>query len=241
MEVDIGGAARVRMPAAYANKPWEKYETETMKVFAEWCEKNPQARILDVGSSVGLFTLAGLFAHPDNQLTAFDSDLSSLNVLQDFCRLASGRRLTVVRGLITKAGSGWSVEEAAEITRKALAELPKPTPNTPTNYILMQNEDSQGVPQLSLDEMMRNWVIDPRPVFLKIDVEGAEQLVIEGGEKWIQKIRPTILLEVHEKFLPIFGHSLDSLSNVLKKYGYQVHLFATDYQQHWLCKPPSQA
>ena len=126
-------------------------------------------------------------------------------------------------------------------TRKGLADLPKATPNTSTNYILMQNEDSKGVPQYSLDELMRNWAIDPRPVLLKIDVEGAEQMVVEGGEKWIRRVRPTILLEVHEKFLPIFGHSLGSLSNVLKNNGYQAHLFATDYQQHWLCKPHSQA
>lgn len=237
VEVDIGGAARVRMPADYANKHWEKYEPETMKVFVDWCKKNPGARILDVGSSVGLFTLAGLFAHPKNEVVAFDSDLASLNVLKDFCRLAPGNRLAVVRGLVTNAGCGWQLGEAVQKTQHSLAKLPTATPTTSTNYILMQNQDSQGVPRLSLDELMSGLGQDPRPVLLKIDVEGAEQLVIQGADKWIRKVRPTILLEVHSKFLPIFGHTVETLSGLLRGHGYQTQLFATDYQQHWLCEP----
>lgn len=237
VEVDIGGAARVRMPAAFANKPWEKYEPETMKVFVDWCKKNPGARILDVGSSVGLFTLAGLFAHPRNELISFDSDLASLSVLKEFCRLAPGNRLVVVQGLITKNGRGWRLDEAVKQTQISLKKLPAARSNTSTNYILMQNENSKGVPQMALDELMVEWGRNSRPTLLKIDVEGAEQMVIEGGEKWIRKIRPTILVEVHTKILPIFDQTVESLSNLLHRLNYRVDHFATDYQQHWLCEP----
>jgi len=237
VEVDIGGVARVRMPADYANKPWEQYEPETMKLFVDWCKKNPKARILDVGSSVGLFTLSALFADKNNEVVAFDSDLASLNVLREFTRLASGQRLTLVRGLLTQAGCGCDLAEASKNTLLSLNALPKASSNTPTNYVLIQNEDSRGVPQFSLDELFSRWKPDNRPVLLKIDVEGAEQLVLEGAKKWISKIRPTLLLEVHPAFLPKFGHSTETLANLVNELGYTHQLIAIDYSEHWICEP----
>jgi len=181
VEVDIGGAARVRMPAAFANKPWEKYEPETMKVFADWCRKNPGARILDVGSSVGLFTLASLFAHPK--------------------------------------------------------KLPPAKSNSSSQYICLNDASAEGIRQHALDDLLQGWLEDGRPVLLKTDVEGAEQLVLEGAREWIQKTRPTLFLEVHPTFLPKFGHSTETLAKLMDDLGYTHQLIAIDYSEHWICEP----
>ena len=237
VEVDIGGAARVRMPAAYANKPWEKYETETMKVFAEWCRQHPGCRILDVGSSVGIFTLAGLSLHPENEVIAFDSDHASLNVLQEFCRLASGKRLTLVQGLISSSGCGWGIKKAAETTRQESDAMPKARSNSSTRYVCLNDADAERLRQHTLDDLLQSWERDSRPVLLKTDVEGAEQLVLEGGRRWIQNVRPTMLLEVHPAFLPRFGHSTDTLRRWLQEAGYSHQLIGIDYSEHWICEP----
>jgi FkbM family methyltransferase len=55
----------------------------------------------------------------------------------------------------------------------------------------------QKVKTLSLDEAFKELGILNKPDMLKIDVEGAESLVLEGGEKTIQKYKPIILMEVH--------------------------------------------
>jgi FkbM family methyltransferase len=237
VEVDIGGAARVRIPAAFANKPWEKYEPETMKVFVEWCKKNPGARILDVGSSVGLFTLASLFAHPKNEIVAFDSDLASLNILKEFCQLAEGQRIRLVRGLVSAQGCGRRLEEAIRDTAEELKKLPPAKSNSSSQYICLNDASAEGIRHHALDDLLQGWKDDGRPVLLKTDVEGAEQLVLEGARKWIQKIRPTLFLEVHPKFLPRFGHSTDSLAYLVKELEYTHHLIAIDYSEHWICEP----
>jgi len=88
-----------------------------------------------------------------------------------------------------------------------------------------------------VDELFSRWKPDNRPVLLKIDVEGAEQLVLEGAKKWISKIRPTLLLEVHPAFLPKFGHSTETLANLVNELGYTHQLIAIDYSEHWICEP----
>ena len=35
------------------------------------------------------------------------------------------------------------------------------------------------------------------PAVVKIDVEGAENMVLEGGRKFIDKFKPVILVEIH--------------------------------------------
>jgi len=237
VEVDIGGAARVRMPAAFANKPWEKYEPETMKVFADWCRKNPGARILDVGSSVGLFTLASLFAHPKNEVVAFDSDLASLNILREFCQLAEGQRVRLVRGLVSSQGCGRTVEEAIRDTAEELQRLPPAKSNSSSQYICLNDASAEGIRQHALDDLLQGWLEDGRPVLLKTDVEGAEQLVLEGAREWIQKTRPTLFLEVHPTFLPKFGHSTETLAKLMDDLGYTHQLIAIDYSEHWICEP----
>jgi len=42
--------------------------------------------------------------------------------------------------------------------------------------------------------------IDDIPFLIKIDVEGAEHLVLEGGKKFIKQYKPIILLEIHSIF-----------------------------------------
>lgn len=52
---------------------------------------------------------------------------------------------------------------------------------------------SQFVPTTTLDQMLD---IFPEPQFLKIDVEGAEALVLKGGSRLLKDIRPQIYVEV---------------------------------------------
>jgi len=65
----------------------------------------------------------------------------------------------------------------------------------------------------SIDRLVTNNILSV-PALLKIDVEGAEQNVLTGAEKTIQKYRPLILVEFHSTF------SAYACMKILLKLGY---------------------
>ena len=56
---------------------------------------------------------------------------------------------------------------------------------------------------------------------VKIDVEGAEQLVLEGMMRTLAKHRPYLIVEITARFLAAFGHSAASLCELLAPLGYR--------------------
>jgi FkbM family methyltransferase len=56
------------------------------------------------------------------------------------------------------------------------------------------------------------------PTVMKIDVEGAELLVLEGARELLQRKKPLLFLEIHHIRLMFFIHPF------LEKYGYQLRL-----------------
>ena len=61
-----------------------------------------------------------------------------------------------------------------------------------------------------------------RPNLVKIDVEGAELLVLRGAAKLLDECYPTIILAVHPYWLPA-GQSSQQIFELLTKYGYTVY------------------
>lgn len=62
----------------------------------------------------------------------------------------------------------------------------------------------------TLDELLERGEVE-LPAFIKIDVEGAELLVLSGGEKLIEQARPVIVAEVSEHQRDVFGYSAQAI------------------------------
>lgn len=58
--------------------------------------------------------------------------------------------------------------------------------------------------------------------FLKIDTEGAENLVIEGGIESIQRFKPIIILEIQDAHTKHFGYTPETLIQKIERIGYSV-------------------
>jgi len=83
---------------------------------------------------------------------------------------------------------------------------------------MIQTESSEFVgQQLTNKEQVQAITIDslnlPRLDYLKLDVEGMEELVLEGAKKTIKRCRPIIQLEVLKS-------DKQNLIDTLKKYNY---------------------
>lgn len=65
--------------------------------------------------------------------------------------------------------------------------------------------------------------------FVKVDVEGAELQVLEGGEKVIEANRPTMLIEIEARHTARYGSSPEDVTGWLLERGYTMHT----WQQGW--------
>lgn len=90
------------------------------------------------------------------------------------------------------------------------------------------------VEAITLDSLLNSL---PHIHFAKIDVEGAELLVLRGMQQLIARDRPLILMEFSDHWLRELGGSGDALLEELKTRGYRVYdLFD---MEHELTQPPA--
>jgi FkbM family methyltransferase len=62
--------------------------------------------------------------------------------------------------------------------------------------------------------------------FMKIDVEGAEYLVLKGAENVLKQYSPVVMLELYQPHIEYFGYSPEELISYLGDLGY--HVFEID-------------
>jgi hypothetical protein len=73
---------------------------------------------------------------------------------------------------------------------------------------------------ITLDTFCRD--LSSKPNVVKIDVEGAELLVLHGASKLLSESFPTIILAVHPHWLPQ-GQSTRQIFELLTGYGYRIY------------------
>ena len=66
---------------------------------------------------------------------------------------------------------------------------------------------------------------------IKIDVEGAELSVLRSGAEFLKRVKPKLLIEVHDYALPNFGESTESVYTFLKDLGYEIEALS-DMNNH---------
>jgi hypothetical protein len=73
----------------------------------------------------------------------------------------------------------------------------------------------------TLDHLVESGMV-PEPDLIKIDVEGAEAMLLAGGERVLRKRRPQLFIEVHS---PELARECDEM---LSAYGYRVRVLQRD-------------
>lgn len=99
--------------------------------------------------------------------------------------------------------------------------------NTLGNFAYnVQQSGTQVVQLCSLDEYLDSHPVD-RLDFIKMDVEGAEQKVLEGARRTLAKFKPVVLLELNDKALKFQNASCESVVNVLRSMDYAIYNFCS--------------
>ena len=192
----------------------------------------PGSVCIDVGSAADLYTtVLSRLAGPAGQVHSIEP-LPFAHLL--WARLLSARRAGNVRhhclALGTEAGTA---PMSVPVGRYGLV--------TGRSYLMREtggpdsNDEFDGqVPVIvsvdRLDAFCTREAIG-RVDFVKIDVEGAELQVLQGGREVIEAHRPTMLIEIEARHTARYGHSPEDVSGWLLKRGYTMHTWQRGWRE----------
>ncbi len=161
---------------------------------------------IDVGANIGFFTLRfARWVGPEGHVIAIEPEARNCDSLH---RRVSRAGLSDIVTCVQAA--------AADRHRELRLTL---NPGHPGDHHL--GNHGEPVPGVTLDELAAS---DPRPVTLiKIDVQGAESMVLSGARRLIERHHPAVFVEVDERSLSRLGSSSSQLINTLVSLGYGGH------------------
>jgi FkbM family methyltransferase len=164
---------------------------------------SPGSTVIDVGANIGFFTLKfGRWVGPRGRVVAIEPERRNLASLR---RRVGRARLEEVVECVHAA----AVDHPGEVTLAVDRAHPG-------GHRLAEN--GEPVPAVTIDELTAD---DARRVSLvKIDVQGAEKLVLDGARRVIDKHRPAIFVELDDAALAAFGSSGAELLETLQSHGY---------------------
>lgn len=167
----------------------------------------PGSTVIDVGANIGFFALKfGRWVGPGGRVIAIEPE---------------GRNIATLRRRVRRARLETVIEcvEAAAADRPGEVKLAV-NPAHPGDHRLA-NEGAL-VRAVTIDELTSG---DSRNVALvKIDVQGAEMLVLAGARRVIETHHPAIFVEVDDSALEQFGSSGNELIENLGAQGYTGHV-----------------
>ncbi|HUC61102.1 MAG TPA: FkbM family methyltransferase [Alphaproteobacteria bacterium] len=237
--VRAGGVAEVRIVAAFADIEWEKYEPESFAAFARWLHERPDGLVLDVGSSIGIYSAVALAEGKNAEVVAFDPDIASLAQMRRKFVHRNPERLRMVHGFVGSTdGEDASLAETVARTSARLTTQEGLDPIR-FRYLDPSGAPTEGLPCYRLDRLIAANDVGARDVLIKCDVEGAELHVLRGAERLIGRHRPAMLISVHPTMLPNYGHTNDMLGAFLEGFGYTIRCLADDHEEHWWCTAPA--
>ncbi|MEN9573772.1 MAG: hypothetical protein RL514_1627 [Verrucomicrobiota bacterium] len=178
----------------------------------------PDMVYLDAGANVGEQTVFAAKRLPRGQVFAFEPTTEVFQVLSENVR-ANG--FTHVRaeklGLGEQSGELPIYSSHAEVASDGTVNEGVPTLFSSTD----RGTVIERVRIVRLDDFLAPLNL-PRLDVMKVDVEGAEMIVLKGAVETIKRHRPVFIVEVHEGTSQSAGHSVRELLQFIQRLGYRI-------------------
>ena len=166
---------------------------------------SPGVTFIDVGAHLGWFSV--LAAARGAQVIAFEMQAGLVPMIQESVALNELDQLVS----IVPAGLGSSC---------GLIPYPAESMAARSGVSVDDSENRLYAPCLTMDAALS----DSEPDLIKIDVEGFEGHVLNGGRETLTKHRPSIVMELHDT-TEKFGHSIAGVLEILDDLDYDLELF----------------
>jgi FkbM family methyltransferase len=172
----------------------------------------PDWVFLDIGANIGYYSMLVARAEPRARIYAFEA------LTESFTALECNRDLN---GFTSVHTSCLAISDHAGES----AFLIPP----PTNRGIGRLQPSDGsvhelrrVPTATVDQFVHEQQLS-HVSCMKIDVEGAEELVLSGAADTIRRWRPILMIELNPSALAEFGVTAESLVRRLRSFGYGIY------------------
>jgi FkbM family methyltransferase len=164
---------------------------------------------VDVGASIGTFGVEIARTNPLVEVHAFEP-------------VGAAREALIVNARKNGVADRVHVSHLALLDAAGLVSITRSLQGM--NFVVMEAADGDvdEVESSTLDEYVDNHVID-RIDAMKVDVEGAELLVLKGGWRTLERDRPLLVIEIEERWTRRFGHSAVDVFELLATLGYAHH------------------
>lgn len=187
------------------------YERNECRLLANWLPAGGVA--IDCGANVGYMTAQMARAvGPRGHVYAFEPSPTCIRALQNMVKENTDSNITVIPSAVAEAGRTTLYFETEHILSHGFGRIDV----HPSDR--HRNVTEHEVQVTSLDDFFRDFELT-RLDFVKIDVEGAEILVLRGMSELLGRgLRPNILLEIS------VGDGLTQATEIpefLGRYGYQ--------------------
>jgi len=188
------------------------WEPESWKMMAE--HLGPGATFIDVGAQIGYYSLkAARSVGPGGHVLAVEPNPETLRKLRKNIGASDA-------GVVAVAPVACSNAEAT------LDLFAASTVNTGETSLAKNNALQAGaavrtykVRARPLDEIARETGVS-RVDLIKIDVEGAEYLVLQGAQQTLDRYHPTVMVEIIDRQLREMGSSAAQVVELLRAHGY---------------------
>ena len=197
----------------YFQETWEPEITNLIHNLVK-----PGMTFIDVGANIGWYSLQASKLVGDGKVIAFEPSKERFALLQENIKVNNAENVIAVNmALSDKEETGFMGGRVFDRFTKDKSKYEKAKPIKAT----------------TLDSYLEKNQID-RADFVKIDVEGAELLVLKGMPRTIeQNPRIKILIEVHKKFLR--DDEVEELFNYLSDFGLRKQLIRRNIlNEHYL-------
>ena len=174
----------------------------------------PGEDVVDIGANVGLFTVLLGRSVGSGRVLAVEPHPEARAMLLRNINRNSIKNVNVFAGAASNHDAGVVLHSSAGFSEYASLGGSH-HPNAPTTDVREIEVPSKTLDQLTTEEGIH-------PSFIKIDVEGAEGLVLRGGENVLNKYRPVLLAELDDRLLSPLGDDARTVINLLNTAGYRV-------------------
>lgn len=200
-------------------------DLELLQIFYKLIPRNKPAVLYDIGASTGSFSMVAKF-NPAIRVYAFEPQPSVFEILVKNIAINNlTKQIKAFQIALTEEEKILPLQVPLNRSYSGLATLGAP--------LRFSEAQSINVASTTLNKFAREFMI-PEPTHIKIDTEGAELLVLRGGEKLIRRAKPIMLLECDEKNTSQFGYHAEKLIKFLVRFDYKIrHLSSGDI----LCLP----
>ncbi len=199
----------------------EAFEKQEIQIVKKFLKRGDV--FIDIGANGGFYTtIASKIVGEAGHVYAFEPGMSELNLLRQNISVNNMNNVTIIEKAVSRRKGTAKFAISRDGAMNSLLE---------NNHPSQDVETWQDVEITTIDDIIEE--LDIKKIdFIKIDVEGAEKLVFEGGENFFSLNfgKAIVLFEASDLTSKSFGYSTEDLLNKLIENGFFLYYIGAGSQ-----------